>query len=479
MGENQKSFHIKQTKMKAPGNLFAIWGLAALLLCGVTVLAAHPEKAPEPLRGNIQLKSLTSITFNKDGILFLADPLGMRIYAVNAKQENVKKAMTIDVANIDEKLGALLGVSAKDVKIEDMAVNPTSQEIYLAVTRKSAANEPVLIKVDNKGSLSQVSLADVSYYETSLTDVPAPDAKLPQPWHSRTMAVTDMAFVDGELMVAGLSGEEFSSKLRRFSYPFTNQGKAVKLEIYHTSHDRYETNSPIETFLPFTLNGQQQILAGYGCSPIATFALSDIRTKDQLRGNTIAELGGGNRPVDMIMHKKNLYISNSDRTLMRMTAEDLSNAKPLTTRAPGIYAATGVEYLSIASVGVTQLANLNDNYFVFIQRNIEDGTLNLKSNQGVNIPSRYVQLGSQLYREKKYKESAKNYELAVKEEPNGIDFYNMACSYALDNNSDKAFESLNKAVEWGFFGKDQYNNDTDLTSLKADPRWKSLSAKLE
>jgi hypothetical protein len=465
--------------MKTSKILFLVSGFAAFLLCVLSVTAAHPEKTPEPLRGSIQLKSLTSITFNNDGILFLADPLGGRIYAVNAKQENVRKAMTIQVPAIDEKLGALLGVSARDVKIEDMAVNPTSQEIYLAVTRKSASNEPVLIKVDNKGSLSQVSLSDVSYYETSLTDVPAADAKLPQPWHSRTMAVTDMAFVDGELMVAGLSGEEFSSKLRRYSYPFTNQAKSVKLEIYHTSHDQYETNSPIETFLPFTVNGQQQILAGYGCSPIATFALSDIRTKDQLRGNTIAELGGGNRPVDMILHKKNLYISNSDRTLMRMTPEDLNNAKPLTTRAPGIYEATGVEYLSIASVGVTQLANLNNNYFVYIQRNIQDGSLNLRSDQGVNVPSKYVQLGSQLYREKKYKESVKNYELALKEDPNGVDFYNMACSYALDGNPDKAFEALNKAVEWGFFGKNQYENDTDLTALKTDARWKTLSAKLE
>ena len=465
--------------MKALRSLFTIGATNALLLFFAINVAAHPEKTPEPLRGSIQLKSLTSITFNKDGILFLADPLGMRIYAVNAKQENVRKAMTIQVAGIDEKIGAMLGVSTKDVKIEDMAVNPTSQEIYLAVTRKSAANEPVLIKVDNKGILSQVKLNDVSYYETSLNDVPAADVKLPQPWHSRTMAVTDMAFVDGELMVAGLSGEEFSSKLRRFSYPFTNQAKTVKLEIYHTSHDRYETNSPIETFLPFTVNGQQQILAGYGCSPIATFALSDIRTKDQLRGNTIAELGGGNRPVDMILHKKNLYISNSDRTLMRMTPEDLNSATPLTTRAPGIYAATGVEYLSIASVGVTQLANLNDNYFVCLQRNIEDGSLNLRSDQGVSVPSKYVQLGGQLYRQKKYKESAQNYELAVKEEPNGIDFYNMACSYALDSNPDKAFEALNKAVEWGFYRKDQYENDTDLTALKTDARWKTLSAKLE
>src|SRR5688500_16144389 len=120
--------------MKALRSLLALGAINAMLLCVATPVTAHPDKTPEPLRGSIQLKSLTSITFNQDGILFLADPLCMRIYAVNAKQENAKKPMTIQVANLDEKIGALLGVGARDVNIEDMAVNPTSQEIYLAVT---------------------------------------------------------------------------------------------------------------------------------------------------------------------------------------------------------------------------------------------------------------------------------------------------------------------------------------------------------
>lgn len=466
--------------MKPARRFLITTAVTAMLFSAEIASAAHPESTPDPLRGNIQLKSLTSITFNKDGVLFLADPLGQRIYAIDAKQSVALKADRIDVQNIDEKVAALLGVSAKDIKVEDMAVNPTSQEVYLAVTRRSDSNKPVVVKVDNQGNLGWVKLDDVNYYETSLSDAPPLGSKLPSQWHNHSMAITDMAFVDGELLVAGLSGEEFSSKLRRFSYPFTTQSKSVKLEIYHTSHDQYETNSPIEAFVPFTVNGQPTILAGYGCSPIAQFAMSDIRaSNDKLRGVTIAELGGGNRPVDMITHKKNLYISNSDRTLMRMTPEDINNAKSLTTRAPEVYAATGVHYLSIATVGVSQLDNLNDNYFVMIQRNVNDGSLNLVSNRGVNVPSKNVQLGSQFYREKKYKESAKYYELAVKEDPNGTGFYNLACSYSLDKNADKAFEALNKAVEYGFKSKRQYDNDADLVSLRSDARWLTLSAKLQ
>ena len=264
-----------------------------------------------------------------------------------------------------------------------MAVHPISKEIYLAVTRKGSPAQSVLIKIDHKGNLQPVALNNVSFYETSITDVPAPGTKLPQQWHTLTMAVTDMAFVDGELFVSGLSGEQFSSKMRRFAFPFTDQSQAVQLEIFHTSHDMYETRSPIETFLPFPINGQMHILAGYGCSPVAKFSLQDIRSKTQLRGVTLAELGGGNRPVDMIAYKKDgkdyVLIANSDRTMMRMSSEDLNKGQPLTTVVPGAYVNAGVNYLAIAEVGVMQLDDFNDKSFIVIQRNINDGSLNLKT----------------------------------------------------------------------------------------------------
>ena len=357
--------------------------VVVMILLEVSVISGLLAGEPAPRKGNIALKSLTSIAFNKDGILFLADPLGAHLYALEIKTASLTIAEKINVNNIDEKLAALLGVPVKDIKIEDMAVHPSSKEIYLAVSRRGTPTQSVIVRADHSGKLQPVTLTDVTFYETALTDVPAAGTKLPQQWHSISMAVTDMAFVDGELLVAGLCGEAFNSRLRRFSYPFSNQAKAVQLEIFHTSHDRYETTSPIETFLPFNINGQPHILAGYGCSPLAKFALQDIRSKNELRGITLAELGGGNRPLDMIAYKKDgkdyVLIANSDRTLMRMSSEDLDKATSLTTVVNGAYVEAGVNYLSIAEVGIMQLDDLNDKNFIVIQRNINDGSLNLKS----------------------------------------------------------------------------------------------------
>jgi hypothetical protein len=41
---------------------------------------------------------------------------------------------------------------------------------------------------------------------------------------------------------------------------------------------------------------------------------------------------------------------------------------------------------------------------------------------------------------KKYAESAAIYDAALKIQPNGPDYYNMACSWSLSGNKDKAFK---------------------------------------
>lgn len=92
---------------------------------------------------------------------------------------------------------------------------------------------------------------------------------------------------------------------------------------------------------------------------------------------------------------------------------------------------------------------------------------------------RYTQLAQQLYQMKKFSESAAIYQAAMEIQANGEDYYNMACSYALSNQIDKAFMSLHKAADSGFNMKRQYEADTDLDSLKRDQRWRQLMQKLQ
>lgn len=83
-----------------------------------------------------------------------------------------------------------------------------------------------------------------------------------------------------------------------------------------------------------------------------------------------------------------------------------------------------------------------------------------------------------LYEAKLYNEAGLYYEKANAIESRSGDLYNQGCCFALANNIDKAFESLNKAADAGFTDKRQYENDADLSDLKKDHRWKVLLDKL-
>ena len=71
-----------------------------------------------------------------------------------------------------------------------------------------------------------------------------------------------MAFADGRLWVAGLSNEEFASKLRAIPYPFATSMRGTSVEIYHGNHRAVETRSPVNAFVPYALNGEQYCLPG-------------------------------------------------------------------------------------------------------------------------------------------------------------------------------------------------------------------------
>ena len=53
-------------------------------------------------------------------------------------------------------------------------------------------------------------------------------------------------------------------------------------------------------------------------------------------------------------------------------------------------------------------------------------------------------------------------------------WYNLGCSYALTNHTDEAFDALAKSIELGYGDYDWMKSDSDLLSLRADPRFESL-----
>jgi len=62
---------------------------------------------------------------------------------------------------------------------------------------------------------------------------------------------------------------------------------------------------------------------------------------------------------------------------------------------------------------------------------------------------------------------------------NPLVFYNLACSYSLVNQLDRAISALRKAVKLGYSDAQWLNKDPDLENLRRDSRFEAIRSNLE
>ena len=359
---------------------------------GASTAASAGTDAPDALGMRVaalDLQSAGAMTFGPDGTLFVADSRAGRLHAVAVADSGTSSfpAEQYIAPDLDVKVAAALGTTRDRVRFRDMAVHPRTRNVYFTVARAGDGETDgaaAIVRVRGRDAVEVVDLSQIRHSSIAVPAAPSRDAKTPWGQPQWMLSVTDLAFADGQLWVAGLSNEQFASALRRVPFPFAAPALAT-VEIYHTSHDRYETAAPIDAFLPLTLDGEAMILAGYGCSPIATFRRADLMKGGHVRGRTVAELGGGNRPIDMIRYaregKERILIANSDRTLMRIDPADIVSAPEMKTPVSQAYEPAGVKYLPVASSGVMQLDDFDAERVVVLRRDLETGFVHLTALQ--------------------------------------------------------------------------------------------------
>jgi hypothetical protein len=336
-------------------------GLSVAAALVFTVTAAGTGTA-SLVSGKAQLMSAGPLAFGPDGVLFVGDSIGGAVVALDTNDHTAPKgAVKIDVDGVDAKIAALAGVTPDQIVINDLKVNPISRNVYLSASRgKGPDAMPLIARVDSKGDVSLLSLDKIPNASVSLTDAPAANPTARQ--NPRMMTITDMSYVNGNVMVAGLSNEEWSSALRSIPFPFKTAEQGATLQIWHASHGRYETQSPVRTFVPYTISGQQYILAAYTCTPLVKIPVSDLKPGAKVKGVTIADLGSGNQPLGMVPYKKDgheyILVANTSLGLLKLKADNLETYKPIDS--PTVTNVAGVPYDTLSNKNVQQLAKLDD-----------------------------------------------------------------------------------------------------------------------
>lgn len=341
-------------------------------------------------RGSVTLRSTGPITFGPNGVLFVADNAAATIHAIDVGDVGAATgAEPFDLEHVDERVASYLGASLSDVAIQDLAVHPVTHNVYLSVQRGHGDDAVgVLVRIDHlDGSVSDVDLVDVATASITLDDAPdetdeRSDVTLPTDGSGeeltfgdrtirilkrpiRMATVTDLACVGDALFVAGLSNEEFASKLRRIPLPFGSDVAANNLEIFHVSHGQWETAAPIRTFVPY--EGGRSILASYTCTPVVHFSFDDVEPDTKVVGRTVAELGAMNQPLDMVSYSldgdEHVLVANSSHGLIKIATRDIDDQTALTEPKEPIGVPREVEDLQ----GIVKLENLNGSYVLALQ----------------------------------------------------------------------------------------------------------------
>jgi hypothetical protein len=335
---------------------------AALFTVGLTTAAAAAGLTDSLKPGKADLMSAGAVAFGPDAVLFVGDSLGASVYAIDtADSQPIAGAAEVD--NINAKIAALLGTTPDQILINDIAVNPLSKRAYLTVSRGRGPTSPsVIVRTAAGGKVEVVSLDNVKFAKAALPNAPAADAAGRNGRPLRLDSITDVAYVNGNVVVAGLSNEEFASNLRTIPFPFTGTAKGTAIEIYHGSHGRFETQAPVRTFATYKIRNEDVILASYTCTPLVVFRNSELAKGSKVMGKTIAELGSGSTPIDMLIYQKGganwILMANTSNGLQKISAENLDKYDSITSPIPDT---SGVPFTKLPQNGVTHLARLDDN----------------------------------------------------------------------------------------------------------------------
>lgn len=344
----------------------------ALLALALGMSVAGPLKAAD-------VQSVSRITFGPDGVLFVADWRAAKIHALTLPPAS-GQAATFNMLNVIPAIEQAL--NTRDVEIVDMAVRPGTGLAYLAVTH-GADKRAAIVAIGANGTIQPLDLPQTRSTSIAIENAPAESAEFWGRIPARSFTVTDMVWRGGELYVAGLSNQDFASTLRRFEYPFASRSRTTSVEIYHASHNQVETRAPIRAMQFATFGGRDYLVAAYTCTPLVVIPVEDLRNGAHVRGKTIAELGFGNTPADMVAISQDengtrndyLLLVNSERSsdLIPVAQIAAANARPGLSQPVAFGKIEGVESAQLPFAGVTRLDNLNDQYLLALRTDVGTG----------------------------------------------------------------------------------------------------------
>jgi hypothetical protein len=336
--------------------------------------------------------SISAMTLAPDGALIAADWRSGKLHALTLPAAPAATgSSSFNVTALTQALGQVLAKSGDQMRVTAAVFDKATARAILAVAEDRGADALVkLALVTADGTIQVFDPSSVVAASFDLGATPG-DASIWNQTPAKSFVVTDIKAHGNEILVAGLSKATFSSTFRRIPYPFDGTGSITSVEMYHAVHNQIETRAPIRAFSVVDIEGEPTVLAAYTCTPLVTAPLKDMTGGATVRGKTIAELGFGNTPLDVVPFdityqgntSKWVIVANSAKAADLIRYDDVvagAKGEGLSTpvKAPFEQHA-GVRSLPMPIAGVQRLLDQDEQFLLALRRNVETGDLQLVS----------------------------------------------------------------------------------------------------
>lgn len=374
------------------GQVVGLLAFIGILVSGFVVLEDRRSNDSAPSMERFSLTGATVLAFGPDNVLFVGDSKSGMVHAIVTDANEVSDPVPFNYRDFDLKIAEALGIATRDLMIQDMKIHPVSQEAYIAVKKGHAPDAPSMIAIVAPMS-EEIRFLETGDLKSAAVKNPASaELKFWREIPASTLTITDIDYYDGNIYVAGLSNGEFASTIRKIAYPFdASQTVVNSIEIYHGIHTQNETRAPIRTMAIEEIDGVPTLIASYTCTPLVTIPLSEISEGNDVKGKTIAELGYGNTPIDMITYMaqemdgsydKKLLVINKHRSGSLMSLKDVAGAmkgEGLAGRTDLTGAPEGLKIIPSPTSAILHIDGQNQMMVAAMKRNLETGGLDLVS----------------------------------------------------------------------------------------------------
>ncbi|MEO0384176.1 MAG: hypothetical protein AAF234_11560 [Pseudomonadota bacterium] len=354
--------------------------LCALALSAGTAAADMPQ-------------SFGILEFGPDNTLFVADSAAgvIHAYVLPSGGTAPEEDTAFNLLDVDQFVADALGASGRLV-YSDLAVHPVTREAYMSVTATiDGVDAGAVVAVSHDGAARVLDLGALPSTQFMLDDTADAGVTFWRDIPASTLSVTDLDYSNGELFVSGVSTGEFASTLRRVPYPFADAPTSTSIEIYHAAHNQNETRAPIRAMAIVDIDGTATAVAAYTCTPLVTIPVYALADGAHVTGKTIAELGYGNTPLDVVSFQAADFqgeVSSYVLVVNREMDADLITLENLTAAAagPGIAepvpylgATSGVQTVPLPLSGVVHMADQDGQFLLALRRDLDTGAMELVS----------------------------------------------------------------------------------------------------